>query len=94
MASSTKELMDLFHDLRTAAAKQSDFESVGVYDSCENMVNNLMHGRAFADIYPLLRKIFLENSESNYTSPQEKEHYITAIMWMDMFAEDKGLTKP
>lgn len=94
MANLSKELMDVFHHLRTACAGEGDFEGAMVFDSCENMVNNLMHGRPFKEIYPTLRNIFVENSEQSFTTPAEKVHYENAIMWLDLFAEDHGVTLP
>lgn len=91
MVMPAKELMDIFNDLAVAAGKAEDFSGRMVYSQCENMVNNLMHGKTFSEIYPVLRNIFVGNSEADYVDDDEKIYYMKAVEQLDAFAVKQGI---
>jgi len=92
MASIPKLLMDEFYAMEREALAEGNYDRSTAFSSCESMVNNFLHGREPRITLSFCRKIFLENSLNESFEADTRKAYEEAVMVVDLFAEQYGLT--
>lgn len=88
MASLSKQLMDVYYARGKEYKAAGDFGKGLVFDSCEGMVNNFLHGRPFAETAQLVRAALDGNAHADFLDDEERAAYAEAVTMLDKFAAE------
>jgi hypothetical protein len=88
MAMTAKLLMDVFYNRAKEYKTQGEYNKGFIFDSCENMVNNFLHGRPFAETAQLTRAVFEQNAGNASLDQEERDAYTEAVTMLDAFVAE------
>lgn len=88
MASLSKQLMDTFYARAKEYKAEGEYGKGFVFDSCEGMVNNFLHGRPFAETAQLTRNVLEQNSKAEFLDDEERATYAEAVKILDAFVKE------